>query len=111
MTTTYTDNFDHAKPFSDTTVRFALATNVAQTFTVPGDNSKKYRAVFSYNSTSNIYVGYNATPTTPAPGTKVSDSNVEFRPDVKFVKGGDVLSLITGDASAQAGISLLALPG
>jgi hypothetical protein len=111
MTTTYSDNFDHAKPFSDTCSRMALATGVVQTYTVPGTNSQKYRAIISYICTANVFVGYNATPTTPGAGLIVNTGNIEFRPDVRFVKGGDVLSFLTPDANAYVGLSLLALPG
>lgn len=110
MTTNYLDNFDHMKPFSDTCCQIALATNVAQTYTIPGDKSQKYRMQLSYVSDSNVYVGYNVTAATPPAGTNTTTGNLEFRPDVKIVKGTDVISCVTPDASAQVGIALLAIP-
>lgn len=111
--TTYSDNFDHAKPFSDTCFQVNLVANVSQDYTVPGTSSHKYRAIFSFNYNSNVYVGLNTTPTSPGAGLNTSTANLEFRPsEPKFVKGGDVLSFISPDATgAYAGISLLLLPG
>jgi len=111
MTTMYNSNFDGTSPFSDTTANMALATGAVLTFTVPGTDKNKYQATFSYNATSNVFVGYNATPVSPLAGVIDSDSNVEFRPKKHYVKGGDVLSFITPDASAYVGLSLLAIPG
>jgi hypothetical protein len=112
MTTPWNTNYENKTvPFSDTSVRFALATNAAQTYTVPGNDTQKYQAVFKYTSTSNIFVGLNFTPTVPTAGTNETTSTEEYRPDCKYVKGGDVLSLITPDASAYVGVSLLAISG
>lgn len=110
--TNYIDNFDHAKPFSDTCGQVALATNVAQSYTVPGTNSQKYRLKLEFNASANVYVGYNITALAPSAGTNTTTNNMEFRPsEPKFVKGGDVLSFVTPDTSAYVGVSLLAIPG
>jgi hypothetical protein len=111
--TSYVCNFDHAKPFSDTCFQAALATNVAQTYTVPGDATQKYRAKFEFNASANIYVGYNVAALPPGAGLNTSTANMEFRPsEPKFVKGGDVLSFRSPDAgSSYVGVSLLAIPG
>ena len=109
--TKYSNNYHNTSPFSDITPRAALATGIVQTYTVPGDNSKKYIALFSYTENSNVFIGYNKTPTTPAPGTIATDGNQEFRPIKRYVKGGDVLSFLTPDASAYVGVSLLSIPG
>ena len=112
MTTTWNSNFENKTiPFSDTNARIALATNVGQTFTVPGDPSNKFQALFSYNSTANIFIGYNHTATVPIAGTQDTTGAEEFRPTCRYVKGGDVLSFITSDASGYVGVSLLAIPG
>ena len=110
--TMYNDNFAHTHPFSDTTSRMNLATGVAQTYTVPGTNDQKYRAEFRTASTSNVYIGYNSAPTAPVSGAQVNNGNVEYLPmSARYVKGGDVLSFISGDATgAQVGVSLLQLP-
>lgn len=111
--TMYADNFDRTKPFSDTAHQMNLAANVEQTYTVPGTSTQKYRAKFSFNSTSNVFIGLNVTATTPGAGLNTSTANLEFRPDEpKYVKGGDVIHAITGDAlGGYVGISLLAIPG
>lgn len=110
MTTKYNSNFEGTRPFTDNTVRFQLATNTAQSFTVPGDSKQKYKASFKYTSTSNIFVGLNVTATVVGAGTKESTQNIEYRPDERYVSGADVLSLITPDAAgAYAGITFLLL--
>jgi hypothetical protein len=111
--TGYTDNFDHAKPFSDTCIQANLATNVEQTYTIPGAATQKYRAKFEFNASANIYIGLNVTATSPGAGLDTSTANLEFRPsEPKFVKGGDVIHAVSPDAAgAYVGISLLAIPG
>ncbi len=111
--TTYSNNFDHAKPFSDQCFQSNLAANVSQSYTVPGAATQKYRAKFEFNSTSNVYIGLNVTATSPSSGLNTSTPNLEFRPsEPKFVKGGDVIHAISSDATgAYMGISLLAIPG
>lgn len=110
--TMYGCNFDHTKPFSDTCAQFALAAGVAQTYTVPGNNSQKYRLKMTWTSTSNVFVGYNVSGAVPGANSNTTTDNIEFRPDEpKYVKGGDVLSLITPDSSAYVGLALLAIPG
>jgi len=112
MTTIWNSNFENkTTPFSDTSAQVALAANAAQTYTVPGAATQKYQAVFHYTSTSNIFIGYNFTPTVPAPGTSQTTHTQEYRPDCKFVKGGDVLSFLSPDTTAYVGLSLLAIPG
>lgn len=106
--TAYNSSFGGTTPFSDTNSNFNLAANVGLSYTVPGVSSIKYRAKFSYTASANVWVSLNGTAATPAPGTQNSTSIQEFRPDVKYVKGGDVLNLISSDAAgAQVGVSLL----
>jgi len=110
--TSYNANFDLTIPFSDTTVQMNLAANVEQTFTVPGTNAQKYQALFGYNQTANVYVGYNVTAVAPGAGLQTSTANIEFRPDKRFVKGGDILHFASPDAAGSyIGISLRTLPG
>jgi hypothetical protein len=108
--TAYNSSFNGAMPFSDTGSKFNLAANVALTFTVPGDDSMRFRAQFSYTQNSNVWVSLNGSATVPVAGTQSSSNMEEFRPDVRYVKGADVLSVVTGDVGgAQVGISLLQL--
>lgn len=109
--TMFASGFLNALPFSDLGSKFNLAANVALSFTVPGTNAITYRAEFSYNQNSNVWISLNGTATSPIAGTQSSSYMEEFRPSVRFVRGGDVLSLVSGDAAgAQVGISLLQLP-
>lgn len=111
--TTYNSAFEGCFPFSDTTAQIALAANTAITYTVPGTNRDKYRCEFSWFYNSSIWVGYNETAVVPLPGavTTATNSSIEFRPDVRYVKGGDVLSFISDSLVTNAGLSLLKLPG
>ena len=112
MTTGWNSNFQNKTiPFSDTSVQIALAANTSQSYTVPGSETQKYQALFSYTSTSNIFVGYNQAPTTPAPGTHNTNGNEEFRPDCRYVQGGDIIFFITPDSTGYVGVSLRAIPG
>jgi|SRR6476469_3317414 len=113
MTTQFHSNFNNTEPFSDTSANMALATGIAQTYTVPGTNSQKYKARLKTISNANVFVGYNVTPSSPGAGTISLTGNVEFisgQECHRYVKGGDVLSFITPDSSAYVGISLLEIP-
>lgn len=108
--TKYNENFDGTITFTDTSCRLALATNVAQTYTVPGTNAKTYKAIFTYNDSANVIVGLNVAATVPGAGTNQTTENMEYRPACRYVKGGDEISFITPDASAYCGVSLWSLP-
>lgn len=111
MTIQYNSNYIETMPFSDVCKQFALATNVAQSWTVPGADTQQYQAYFEYNQSSNVFICKNGTATVPAGGTNTSQPYNEFRPKKRYVRGGDVLSLITPDSSAYVGISLRQLQG
>ena len=109
--TTYASNYNETYPFSDTGAKINLQAATALDYTVPGESTYLYRAHFSYAANANVWVSLNGTATAPAPNTSADSYNEEFRPDNRYVKGGDVLSFITGDvAGAQVGVSLLRLP-
>lgn len=110
MAIPYTCSYEVTYPFSDTSHQVALATNTEQTITVPGTGAQKYVAFFSYVQGSNVWVGKNTTSVTPPPGTTTDLQYVAFRPEKRFVIGGDVLSLITPDASAYVGVEFMAIP-
>lgn len=115
MAIQYNSNFDLTIPFSDVCAQFNLATNSEDTFTVPGTATTKYSVRFSYTSTSNVFVRLNGTPTVPASSVVGVQQYNEFRPgddgSQRYAQGGDVIHLITPDASAYVGISLRQLPG
>lgn len=113
MTTPFASGFNDTLPVSDTAGQFNLATDTEQTYTVPGANSKIYRATFSGNLSSNVLIGINVSPTAPLAGTSSSDGNVLINPfwQAYYVKGGDEINMTTPDtAGAYVGISLLLIP-
>jgi hypothetical protein len=111
MTIAYNSNYNETMPFSDTTIQVNCGIGVAETFTVPGESTAQYQALFEYTSTSNVFVSVNATPTTPLIGTVGEEPYNEFRPHKRYVKGGDVLQFITPDTNAYVGVSLRKLQG
>ncbi len=107
MAILYNSNYDTTIPFSDVAFQVALATSSEETITVPGPSTTRYQALFSYNMTSNVFVRKNATPTVPSSGTVTNEQYNEFRPDKRYVSGGDVIHLITSDTdTAYVGVSL-----
>jgi hypothetical protein len=112
MTTLYNSNFHETMPFSDTCAQFNLGANAEQTMTVPGapitpgKPPKQFQALFSYNSTANVFVSINETPIVPTLGTPGDQKTSEFRPEKRYVNGGDVIHIITPDTSAYVGVSL-----
>lgn len=93
--------------FSNNNQNTDLATGVAQTFTVPGDSFSEWEAIFSYEPGSRVWVAYNTTATVP--GGSVANTASCLLPCVRTVRGGDTISCITPDASAEVGISYYAL--
>lgn len=115
MAIQYNSNFDKTIPFSDVCAQVALQVGVEETFTVPGTALAKYSVHFAYTATSNVFVRMNDTPAIPASGTVGAEQYNEFRPGddgfQRYAQGGDVIHLITPDATAYVGISLRQLPG
>ncbi len=113
MAIPYNSNYDKTIPFSDVCAQFALAANTELTYTVPGPETAQYSAHFGYNSTSNVFICLNDTPVIPAGGTVEEQRFNEFRPGddgfQRYVSGGDVIHLITPDATAYVGLSLRSL--
>lgn len=110
MSTQYNRNFGDTMIFSDTNARFHLLANAELTYTVPGANHLQYTALFEYASNSNVFVGYNVTATVPGAGTVATSTTIEYKPHERYVKGGDILHLITPDVNAFCGVSLRSLP-
>ena len=111
MAIPYNSNYHETLAFSDTDYQVGLGVRVEQTITVPGTATTQYQALFSYISTSNVFVRLNVTPGIPPAGTVGTEQYNEFRPCKRYVKGGDVIHLITPDASAYVGVSLRQLQG
>ncbi len=110
MAVQYYNNFVDTTNFSDVTPYMTLKAGVVVTYTVPGTATQNLQALFSYASNSNVFVGYNSTPTTPADSTVTTTGRVEFKPIKRVVVGGDVLSFLTPDTTAYVGVSFRALP-
>lgn len=96
-------------PFSDLTVQISLDANTVLTYTVPGENSISYRALFAWNENDNVWVGYRVTATVPSAGIITQQNGIERNPNIRFVRGGDVLSFISRAIVTDAGFSLLQL--
>lgn len=110
MATKFNSNFDKTHTFTDTGAKMELATGVALSWTVPGDSFMRYRAEFQYTSEASVWVAINKVATVPGAGTISDAYNEEFRPDIRYVQGGDVLSFITSVGTPQVGVNLLQLP-
>ena len=112
MTISYNSNYNETMPFSDTAIQVNCATNVEQTFTVPGGELAQYQAYFEYNLSSNVFVRLNSSASIPASGTVGQQPYSEFKPKKRYVRGGDVLHFITPDvAGSYIGVSLRKLQG
>ena len=107
MAIQFNSNYNETMPFSDVCVQINGATDTEQTYTIPGTATAQYQALFSYTSTSNVFVRLNGTPAVPTSGTSGTEQYSEFRPEKRYVKGGDILHFITPDAAgAYVGLSL-----
>lgn len=111
MTIQYNANYIETMPFSDTCVQVNCAANTEQTFTVPGTDEQQFQAYFEYSSNSNVFVRKNSTPTIPSSGSVSTEPYCEFKPEKRYVRGGDVLHFITPDTNAYIGVSLRQLQG
>lgn len=110
MAITYNKNYTDTTPFSDVCAQVSLAANVEQTFTIPGVSTQNYTMEIDLNSTSNVFVCLNSTPVVPASGTVGVQQYNEYRPEGRrYVKGGDVVHMITPDATAYVGLSLMSV--
>lgn len=110
MVLRYSSSYDETIGFTDTECQLTLTANNVLTYTLPGDNSKKFTILFSYNSNANVFVGKNVTPAVPAGNTKTVVPFVEFRPIKRYAIGGDVISFISPDATTYMGISVRSIP-
>lgn len=111
MAIPYNSNYIETMPFSDTCAQVNLGANTEQTYTVPGTAVTQYQAYFEYTYASNVFVRLNGAPTIPTAGSVGTQQYNEFRPKKRYVKGGDVIHLISPDATAYVGISLRQIQG
>lgn len=111
MSIPYTSSYEGTLGFTGIAPNMSLAMNTELTYTVPGESKQKYVATFGYKDNQMVYVAVNATATIPTAGTLDTASVAEPKPYQRFVKGGDVLSFITPDATADCGFSLRTITG
>lgn len=93
--------------FADDKYSVTLAANTAATVTIPS-NFQNWLAIFCIEPGSTVWIANNHTAAVPAGNTLVA-TNSELNVPAKQVQGGDVLSLITADTTADVGILLYAL--
>lgn len=114
MAIKYNSNFEQTVSFSDECAQVALTAGVEQTFALPGDGTTKYQLRFTYTSTSNVFVRKGTIPAVPGANTVGTEQYNEFRPGAddskRYASGGDVIHLITPDASAYVGIAVAQVP-
>jgi hypothetical protein len=110
MATPYNTLYRDVQQCSDTTANINLAAATALTYTVPGSAHRKYICLFSFPSTSNVYVGYNVDATLPTTGTITGGTNQQLRPSAWYVKGGDILSFNSTAAVTDGSLALYSLP-
>lgn len=111
MTSQYNANYIETMPFSDTCSQVSVELGTPQSVTAPGSNNMVYQAYFEFTEQSNVYVGLNVVPTVVTSGSVSSQPFVEFKPEKRYVRGGDVLHFATPDSNAYFGISFRQLQG
>lgn len=97
-------------PQSNTIYRTTLSQNVEQHFTVPYTKSVYYPnvlAVFFQDPGSVIFVAINGTATLP--GGSFTLGAGEENPSARYVKPGDIISVITSDTTDYFGVALYAV--
>ena len=95
-----------------------ITTGVDTTVTVPSGGplgsgtstttTHRYLAIFSYEPGSNVWVSVNATAAVPAGGTFAATTS-ELLPTARYVTSGDILHFITGDTTADVGVTFYVL--
>lgn len=111
MAIQYNSNYDKTIPFSDVSYPVQLTASTELTITIPGNSTTQYQALFSYTNDANVFVRLNGTVAIPAPNTASLVQYTDFKPMKRYVKGGDVIHLITPDATSYLGVSLRQLQG
>lgn len=96
----------YAPSFSTVNQITTLSANVAQVVSVPS-NFKNWIVAFSYQPGSSVWVALNAIA--EIPGSSFSSSQSQLNPSTRTVQGGDEISLITGNTTAQVWVGFYAL--
>lgn len=98
--------------FCTNSYQVELATGAEQHFTVPNvpnmggqnGNENKWMALFSIEPGASVWIANNTMATVP--GGSIAGTVSQLNPAVRMVNGGDVLSFITNDTTAEVGVSL-----
>lgn len=109
MAVKYSSNYDGTRPFTDISLLIFLSDST-QLLSIPGVSNTDnftYQADFSYASNSNIFVGLNKAPVIPDAGNpNIVTSYVDFKPEKRYVKAGDVLHFSSKDTGVYVGVSI-----
>lgn len=97
----------YAPSFSQNKFSAALVNGSEQTFTIPAD-FERWVIALSYQPGSSVWVSYNSTAAIPV-GNSFAATTSELNPGARSVFAGDVIHLITANASADVGVILYAL--
>ena len=112
MAIKYNANYLETMSFSDVCLQLNLAASTAQSWTVPGTSNQYFQAYFEYASNSNVFVCNNGVALAPGGGAQTTQQYSEFKPEKRYVRGGDVLSFVTPDTTgAFMGVSLRQIQG
>jgi hypothetical protein len=93
-------------PFSKNNFKVILQANAAQSFTVPS-NAQNWIVIFSIEAGSKVWV--DPTTTAAIPTSTIGASTSVLNPTGRQVSAGTVISMITGDTTAQVCVSLYVL--
>jgi hypothetical protein len=112
MVTSYTSSFDKTIAFTEVSYPFHLTANVVTTITLPGTQVNKYVLTFGVSSNSNVFIGYQVTPTVPAGDSAPETAREEYMiPGMqRYAFGGNVISLISPDTAAYGSVTARAIP-
>lgn len=86
---------------SDDDWNTTLAAGVVQTFTVPSKFDSAL-AIFAFEPGSTIWCAFNQTAAVP--GVSVATSTSELNPTAWKVIGGNTITMVTNDTTAEVGI-------
>lgn len=111
MAIPYNSNYDETIPFSDVTYPIHIEAGLGVSVVIPGAATTQYQALFCYNDTSNVFVRLNDPAIVPAAGSPVLVQYNEFKPEKRYVRGGDEVFFITPDGEAYCSMSLRQLQG